>query len=261
MSSSIIHIFNSIVYQLSKIFNLKYQETPITRIQLLRDYFLDRLIDIEQKYPTRRIVIVLDSIDQLRTSDYSLEWFIDELPKNVKMIFSTLPNHGDILDNLKSRYPHLSRSDYSTVFIKIKSLTSSLANTIIQDWLVKSRRALSSWQMEVIDTMFRTNTLYPLYVKLIFDIVSKWPSFYRPDSEFTEANTIDSCIKYLFKSLEKTHGKLLFERSIIYMTSFKNGISENELEDILSLDDDVLYDIFEFHAPPVSFKAKSNIVV
>lgn len=35
------------------------------------------------------------------------------------------------------------------------------------------------------------------------------------------------------------------------MSSFKNGISESEIEDILSLDDDVLYDIFEFHAPPI----------
>ena len=44
---------------------------------------------------------------------------------------------------------------------------------------------------------------------------------------------------------------MLFSRAVIYMSSFQNGISENEIEDVLSLDDDVLYDIFEFHAPPV----------
>ena len=38
---------------------------------------------------------------------------------------------------------------------------------------------------------------------------------------------------------------------MIYLSSFKNGISESEIEDILSIDDDVLYDIFEFHAPPI----------
>ena len=51
--------------------------------------------------------------------------------------------------------------------------------------------------------------------------------------------------------MEKIHGKMLFSRTIIYMSLFKNGICESELEDILCLDDDVLYDIFEFHAPPV----------
>ncbi|RNA06167.1 NACHT and WD repeat domain-containing 2-like, partial [Brachionus plicatilis] len=93
--------------------------------------------------------------------------------------------------------------------------------------------------------------LYPLYVKLIFDIVSKWTSFYEPDDEFKKCLNIDSSIRYLFLSLEQVHGSLLFSRTIIYMSLFKNGISENEIEDILSLDDDVLYDIFEFHAPPI----------
>jgi hypothetical protein len=47
--------------------------------------------------------------------------------------------------------------------------------------------------------------------------------------------SIDICIKYLFQYLETVHGKLLFERCIIYMGTFKNGISESEIEDILSL--------------------------
>jgi hypothetical protein len=59
--------------------------------------------------------------------------------------------------------------------------------------------------------------------------------------------------------LEKNHGKMLFSRTMIYMSSFKNGISESELEDILSIDDDVLYEIFEYHAPPVSINNISTI--
>ena len=31
----------------------------------------------------------------------------------------------------------------------------------------------------------------------------------------------------------------------------KNGISENELEDILSLDDNLLQNIFHYHSPPI----------
>jgi hypothetical protein len=38
------------------------------------------------------------------------------------------------------------------------------------------------------------------------------------------------------------------------MSTFKNGISESELEDIISIDDDVLFEIFEYHVPPVSNK-------
>ena len=93
--------------------------------------------------------------------------------------------------------------------------------------------------------MFAKITLYPLYIKLIFDIIVTWPSNYEPDADFLKCKTIDKCIKYLFRSLEKSHGKLLFSRSIIYFSSFRNGVSENEIVDILSLDDEVLFDIFE----------------
>jgi hypothetical protein len=102
--------------------------------------------------------------------------------------------------------------------------------------------------------MFEQATLFPLYVKLIFDIIVKWTSFYIPNNEFKDCFNIDSCIEYLFRVLEKSHGSTLVSRTMIYMSTFKNGISESELEDILSTDDDVLFEIFEYHVPPVRLK-------
>lgn len=96
--------------------------------------------------------------------------------------------------------------------------------------------------------------LYPLYIKLIFDIVVKWESFYIPDEEFFFCISIDKCIEYLFRQLELMHGKVLFSHSIIYMTSFKDGIQEAEIEDILTLDDDVLVEVYEFHMPPLNYR-------
>jgi hypothetical protein len=247
-SSNMTNVFISLINQLAKIFDLNLTEELRSNEKSLKEYLLNLLLTIHEKYPNRKIVFVLDSIDQLHPSNYSLGWFPYELPPNTKIIFSTLPNHGEILANLKKEQNLLEEAN----FVKIESLNSDLAKTIIQDWLKKSQRALSEQQWTVLDKVFASNTLYPLYVKLLFDIVSKWPSFYEPEKEFIDAKTIDKCIMYLFLILEKTHGKLLFSRSIIYMSSFRNGISENEIEDILSLDDDVLYDIFEFHAPPVS---------
>lgn len=248
LSSNILNVYNSIAYQISKLFNLKPLEKPILAKTGLRDYLLSLLYSISEKYPNRKIVIVLDSIDQLQTIDYyTPDWLFDMLPTNLKMILSTLPNHGGILDGLKKQENFSDKN-----FLEIKSLDSSLAKFIIQDWLKKSERSISQSQWQVLDSMFEKNVLYPLYIRIIFDIIIKWTSFYVPDKEFMDANTIDKCIKYLFQSLEKTHGKLLFSRSMIYMTSFKNGISQNEIEDILSLDDEVLYDIFKFHAPIVS---------
>ena len=170
----------------------------------------------------------LDSIDQLHSWDYSLEWFITSFPKNIKMIFSTLPVNGGILHHLKTE-------NMTTNYVEIKSLNKELCFTILQDWLKKEKRNICATQWNILDKMLSHNMLYPLYIKLIFDIIVKWTSFYVPDNKFTNCKTIDQCIQYLFINMEIIHGKLLFSRAIIYMSSFKNGISESEIEDILSI--------------------------
>ena len=136
---------------------------------------------------------------------------------------------------------------------KIDTLSTDLAIEIISDWLKMDKRSISKKQWAVLEDMLKKAKLFPLYIKLIYDVISKWTSFYDADQdlEFRKCLNIDECIRYLFKLFEKSHGKLLFSRCVIYMSTFANGISENEIEDILSLDDDVLYSIFEFHAPPV----------
>lgn len=253
-SSNITSTLNSIIYQLSRLFDIKAPEKKITSKPELEVFMTTLLINITRKFPHRKIVIVLDSLDQLNPSDYSLNWILSTLPYNVKMIFSTLPSHGSILDQLKK--DRNLRDKIEENFLEIKSLDTQIVQVILKDWLKKSKRSITESQWNCLIGLFSdTNVrlkLYPLYIKLIFDIISKWESYHQPEGEFRkDCTTIDNCIKYLFKSFEKKHGILLFSRSIIYMTSFKNGISESEIEDILSLDDDVLYDIFEFHAPPV----------
>lgn len=245
-SSNIIAAFNSIIEQIAKIYDFKTPNKSMNTVQSLKEYLFELFFAINTRYPNKKLVIILDSIDQLSASDYTLEWFIDSLPNNIKMIYSTLPSYGEILTRLRSKSNLREKN-----FVQIQSLDKAVSITILQDWLKKADRSISKSQWAILDRLFENITLYPLYIKLIFDIIMKWTSFYKPDSEFYMCVSIDKCIEYLFKSMEQMHGKLLFSRAIIYMSSFKNGISENEIEDILSLDDDVLYDIFEFHAPPV----------
>jgi hypothetical protein len=200
------------------------------------------------EYPHKKLVIILDSVDQLTHDAYNLEWVEYFLPPNIKMVYSTLPEHERILDNFRGRGQNLDPIDN---FLEVESLDASTAHSILSDWLRRESRRLSTDQLEIISKMFKATSVFPLYVKVIFDIVAKWPSYFKPDQKFQNCKSIDQCIMYLFESLEFLHGKLLFARTVIYMSVFKNGISESELEDILSLDDDVLYDIFEFHAPPI----------
>ncbi len=231
---------------MERIFDLKISDKNFANTNDLRDYLYKTILTLAKTNPEKRIVFFLDSIDQLISTDYDLTWFIGEFPKNIKFIYSTLPNHGGILNLLKRHY--LPSDEH---YLAVEKLDKSNVKTIIEDWLTKSQRALSQLQWEKIDTLFDSADLYPLYIKLIYDFIVKWPSYYVPDESFMRLVSIDHSINYLFDKIIKDHGKILFKKILAYLSLFQNAISENVLEDILSVDDEVLYEIFEFHAPPV----------
>lgn len=47
------------------------------------------------------------------------------------------------------------------------------------------------------------------------------------------------------------HGRILVFHALAYITAAKSGLSESELEDLISLDDRVLDDVYQYHLPPV----------
>jgi len=54
----------------------------------------------------------------------------------------------------------------------------------------------------------------------------------------------------LFERVENKHGWMLVSHALSYITATKNGVSEPEIEDFISLDDRVLDDIYQYHLPP-----------
>lgn len=52
-------------------------------------------------------------------------------------------------------------------------------------------------------------------------------------------------IMMLFDRIELQHGRLLVFHALAYITASKSGLSESELEDLISLDDKVLDDVYQ----------------
>jgi hypothetical protein len=93
-STIVIKTLTSIITQLARIYNL---ETPLNKNKVkivtrpaIKEIFYDMLNFIVTHNPKRKIVIILDSIDQLAPSDYDLDWVLDELPNHVKMLYSVI---------------------------------------------------------------------------------------------------------------------------------------------------------------------------
>ena len=200
-----------------------------------------------QKNPNEKLIIFLDSVDQLDKNDYNLEWIFKEYPANIKLIFSTLPSHGDILKTFEFLIHNKEN------YLKVGLLDFDQSMSIIIKFLSESGRKLTNQQLKIIEDLFKLDEtkLYPLYVKLIFDIISKWNSYSEVTEEFLKCYTIDDCVEYIFETMEQDYGKLLVSRCLFYLTSSENGISSVELEDVLSLDDELLFEVFEFRTPPI----------
>jgi hypothetical protein len=248
-SSTIKSVFVSILNQLEIIFEnkLNIQETKdnFGELEQMKEKLINKLNLFNEKFPSRKLVILLDSIDQLSKQDYYLEWMFYELPKNVKIIYSVLNKYEGIFNKLKTKLENN--------YLEMKTLCYDEAQSIMVKLLINSNRQLTTEQWLNIDEVFgKTIEIYPLHVKLLFDISSKWTSSYKVPDELKKCICSKDTIKYLFKNLEQLYGKILFSHCIFYLTLFDyKGISERELEDILSIDDDVLTSVFEYHHPSV----------
>jgi hypothetical protein len=59
------------------------------------------------------------------------------------------------------------------------------------------------------------------------------------------ATTVSGLIYQLFDRLESDHGMYLTSAALAYMTLARHGVSVTELQELLSLEDDVLADSYQ----------------
>lgn len=123
------------------------------------------------------------------------------------------------------------------------------AKQILDSWLKSSRRLLQDEQEKIVLEAFEKCPL-PLYLKLCFDEASRWKS-YTSSNDTKLAPTIKGIIHDLFDRVERLHGKALVGQALAYITASRNGLTEPELEDLLSLDDVVLNDVYQYWTPPI----------
>ena len=134
-------------------------------------------------------------------------------------------------------------------FVQIQPLGGPLSVEIIKTWLSNDCQTLTVEQLAVVKIACNYCSL-PLYTKLVYEEVRRWKSFYSLDKTSLQ-HTVKGLINLLFDRIELHHGKKLVAKSLSYLTASRSGLTEAELEDVLSLDDEVLDEIFVFWIPPV----------
>ncbi|OCU00805.1 NACHT domain- and WD repeat-containing protein 1 [Xenopus laevis] len=243
-SSEIHDVLKSICYQLCIALELQPPSSQITNIYNETVRFFHQLLTTVSERKAESLVLFFDSLDQLSPSEgaHHLHWLPKECPANVYIVVSTLPEEGGILKTLQDSVTE------PESYIEVKPLSAEQGSQMIEMLMASAGRRLTTDQHEVVLGSFR-KCGQPLLLKLAFDEAKRWSS-YTPITELRIATSTKDAVSLLYQCLEQLHGKLLVTHALGYIVASRNGLSEAELKDILSLDDEVLADIYQYWAPP-----------
>ncbi|CAB4067000.1 unnamed protein product [Lepeophtheirus salmonis] len=205
---------------------------------------------LNQATANQPLLICLDSVDQLVGSQdgNKMSWLPTKLPPHCKIIVSCTKEDNN--PALCQDYELLTKMiDEPQNFLEVTSLGEELAWKVIKLWMKTAGRDLNNYQWRVVANAVARCSL-PIFCKLVFAEICRWKSYSKPTDTYLAHSVMDS-IFLLFEKVETKHGWLLVSHALAYVTAAKSGVSETEVEDLISLDDKVLDDIYQYHLPPV----------
>ncbi|XP_063411269.1 NACHT and WD repeat domain-containing protein 2-like [Mytilus trossulus] len=191
------------------------------------------------------LIILLDGIEQI-SKDYNahlLSWLPGQLPTNVKIILTTDPVSNKILEKLKKDVVTNESS-----FIELRDLDVESCVLTLDFFLFRYGRKLTDQQKMAFQSAFSKHPCL-LYISLCAEKARYLKSTETMENVIFPENTVDA-INRLFDELETEHGTTLVSRAMCYLVASMTGLGDLEMEDVLSMDDDVLNSIYVTHHPP-----------
>ena len=206
-------------------------DEPPATLKALTAWFPVALSRASSKRP---LVVFIDALDQLAASDgaRTLAWLPHMLPPGVRVVVSAAP--GDVTRVLEGRQPE-------HAILRLQALAPASGAELLNTWVHAAGRELAAEQRrKVLDSFSRSGL--PLHLRLLFEEARRWRSFDAPTNLADDAQGL---VRQLFARLsrEANHGPVLVPRSLGYLSASRNGLTEDEIIDVLSADADVVDDV------------------
>lgn len=236
-SSDIKQLLIGLYKQISKVYGNNNPNIPTEFKDVVNEF--NHSLNLAK--PDKPLIIFIDALDQLSNSysAHNLNWLPHHLPENVKIIVSTLP--GNTYNSLKNKV-----ADEN--ILKLKPMKMEEGSKLLDLWLANKNRSLNTNQKNGVLEKFDKNGL-PLYLKLAFEEAKNWKS-YNHDAYIKR--DISEIIIQMFDRLSapENHGKTLVSHVFGYLSASKNGLTEDEILDILAKDKEVFEQTLKYHNPP-----------
>jgi WD40 repeat protein len=229
-------LIEGLCWQIYSAYAWEVTNLPVEDNKLL-DAFYDCLSLAKEDHP---LILMIDALDQIaaHVPGRYLTWLPAVLPEHVHLLVSTTP--GGILDRLMDK---LGQEN----LLELLPMPIAEGAELLERWLTAAGRTLQREQRQDILDHFAQNGL-PLYLELAFEEARRWHSYdgltYGADGQAGLAPDVPKIVRDLFWRLsqEVNHGRVLVAHSLAYLVAARNGLTEDELIDLLSRDQAVMDD-------------------
>ncbi|MBZ3872377.1 NACHT domain- and WD repeat-containing protein 1 [Sciurus carolinensis] len=242
MSSDARGLLRSLCFQVCLAYGLPPPPAQVLEAQARLGQFLHRLLHTVSCRNFESLVLLLDSVDDLDSVRGSgrVPWLPRRCPPKVHLILSACSGQRGALDAVRRTV-----TDPESYW-EVRPLSGDQGQEMIQLLLEAARRTLSPMQKDLLWASL-PECGHPGRLRLAFEEARKWASFTVPAPL---ASTAEEATHQLCARLEQTHGQLLVAHVLGYIVCSRHGLSEAELKDVLSLDDEVLQVVYRDWTPP-----------
>ncbi|XP_040039870.2 NACHT domain- and WD repeat-containing protein 1 [Gasterosteus aculeatus] len=236
------HVLRGVCFQICLACGLAPPSHPTANTHLeLLPFFWDVLTKVSDQGDT--LLIILDAVDQLSDQHHAhkLHWMPADLPPNVHLIVS-METNSEVFANMRLKLKSLAS------FFEVDRLSRDEGKQMMESYLLASQRTLTPAQSDGVLQVFE-QTGSPLHLTLILSAAKRWTSFTLLTATHLGPNT-QEMMSRLFLMLEEKHGKELVGGALGYITLARGGLLEAELRDLMSLDDDIVCEVYRYSLPP-----------
>uniref|UniRef100_H3AUK7 Uncharacterized protein n=1 Tax=Latimeria chalumnae TaxID=7897 RepID=H3AUK7_LATCH len=233
-------LLQSLCFQIAEIYDV-----PANFSEDFHELLNEFISLLEFATENKPLMLWLDGLDELSV-DYgtNILWLPSELPEHVYVIVSTTTeSNGSFL-------PMLQTLTVEENILQIPQLRPSEADQIISSWLEKdSRRLTANQQQLLMESCLACPT--PLYLQCAYNESCQWTSFTSSTDIYLPAN-LHKLYSWILARLEKEHGEQVVKKTATLITLCRNGITLDELLDLLSIDQTVMQEIQQYQSVSVS---------
>ncbi|XP_061744693.1 NACHT domain- and WD repeat-containing protein 1-like [Nerophis ophidion] len=212
--------------------------TSLSTHQEIVSFFQEVLLSVSQQGGV--LLVVLDGVDQLCERHGALCWLPRELPPNVHLVISMDTNSEAFVAarfKLNSVEP----------FFQVDRLTREDGRRVMESQLSACQRTLTPEQAGAALQCFHS-TGCPVHLRLIVSAAKRWTSS-TPLTRLCLGANAQEMMAELFLMLEEKHGREMVGGALGYIALAREGLLEAELRDIMSLDNDVISEVYKFSLP------------